>query len=71
MIIIGLITIVICFIFIIEATTALVNLLISLGCTDPHPLTGNANGNSSNNSTGTLSRRRETTSFEKIPSSVV
>ena len=55
-----------------ETTTALVNLLTTLGCTDPHPLTGSNSGNSS----GTLSRRRETigaapNSFEKLPSSVI
>lgn len=54
-----------------ETTTALVQLLTNLGCTDPHPLTG-----SSGNSSGTLSRRRETigasqNSFDKLPSSVI
>lgn len=60
-----------------ETTTALVNLLEGLGCTDPHPLTGsNTNVSSNPNSGGTLSRRRETigtgpASFEKVPSGVI
>lgn len=51
----------------VETTQALVELLISLGCTDPAPL-------SLTSSTGTLSRRRETIGggpFEKLPSSVI
>ncbi len=60
-----------------ETTTALVNLLQTLGCTDPHPLTGSTNSVGPHpNSGGTLSRRRETigsgpASFEKVPSSVI
>lgn len=47
----------------VEATTALVELLISLGCVDTVPLTAS----------GTLPRRRDTLgpSFEKLPSSVI
>lgn len=47
----------------VEATTALVELLTSLGCSDPIPLTAS----------GTLPRRRDTLgpSFEKLPSSVI
>ena len=46
-----------------EATTALVDLLTGMGCTDPIPLTAS----------GTLPRRRDTLgpSFEKLPSSVI
>lgn len=46
-----------------EETAALVELLTSLGCPDPTPVT----------SSGTLPRRRETLapSYEKLPSSVI
>lgn len=48
----------------IDATKALVDLLVNLGCSDPLPIT----------STGTLPRRRDTLRpnvFEKLPSSVI
>lgn len=51
----------------LETTTALVNLLVSLECTDPHPLCQTNIGNQSTNSSTTLSRHP----FEKVPSSVV
>lgn len=48
----------------IDATKALVDMLVNLGCSDPLPIT----------STGTLPRRRDTlraNMFEKLPSSVI
>ncbi|XP_070496950.1 centaurin-gamma-1A isoform X2 [Chironomus tepperi] len=50
-----------------ETTTALVNLLVSLECTDPHPLCQTNIGNQSTNSSTTLARHP----FDKVPSSVV
>ncbi|CAG9798668.1 unnamed protein product [Chironomus riparius] len=50
-----------------ETTTALVNLLVSLECTDPHPLCQTNIGNQSTTSSTTLARHP----FEKVPSSVV
>lgn len=46
-----------------ETTTALVNLLIQLECTDPHPL---CQSNIGGTTTGTLRHP-----FEKVPSSVI
>lgn len=49
----------------VDATKALVEMLVSLGCSDPLPVA----------STGTLARRRDptlrTNMFEKLPSSVI